>query len=52
MLIPGSLVAPLVRRPLTRDRDIVLKHATPIIRERMQIIEEAEEKKVEPNLPV
>ena len=52
MLIPNSLIAPLVRRPLTRDRDIVLKHATPIIKERMKIIEDAEEKNVQPDLPV
>ncbi|KAI0129029.1 putative cytochrome P450 [Xylariales sp. AK1849] len=45
------LIAPLVQRPLTRDRDIVAKHAVPIIEERMKVIEEAEEKGVEPHLP-
>lgn len=52
ILTPSSLIAPLVQRPLKRDRDIVLKHATPIIEERKKIIEEAEQKGVEPNLPV
>ncbi|KAK9414898.1 putative Ent-kaurene oxidase [Seiridium unicorne] len=46
-----SLLAPLVRHSLTRDRDIVAKHAIPIIEERMRLIELAEEKGVEPDLP-
>lgn len=51
-LIIYSILAPLVRRSLTRDRDIVAKHAFPIIKERMQILEDAIEKGVEPKLPV
>ncbi|KAK9778219.1 putative Ent-kaurene oxidase [Seiridium cardinale] len=45
------LLAPLLRRSLTRDRDIVAKHAIPIIEERMRLIELAEETGVEPGLP-
>uniref|UniRef100_A0A093V9E4 Ent-kaurene oxidase n=1 Tax=Talaromyces marneffei PM1 TaxID=1077442 RepID=A0A093V9E4_TALMA len=45
------LLASLVRRPLSRDRDIVAKHAIPVIEERMKMIEEAEIKGVEPKLP-
>ncbi|PNY27367.1 Ent-kaurene oxidase [Tolypocladium capitatum] len=45
------LLAPLIQRPLKRDRDIVAKHAIPIIKERMKILDEAVAKGVEPNLP-
>ncbi|KAK2731040.1 hypothetical protein FQN55_005166 [Onygenales sp. PD_40] len=45
------LLAPLVRRSLSRDRKIVAKHAVPIIKERMRILEAAEEKDVDPDLP-
>ncbi|KAM0815761.1 putative Ent-kaurene oxidase [Seiridium cardinale] len=45
------LLALLLRRSLTRDRDIVAKHAIPIIEERMRLIELAEETGVEPGLP-
>ncbi|POR39588.1 Ent-kaurene oxidase [Tolypocladium paradoxum] len=50
-MIINMLLAPLVQKPLKRDRDIVAKHAVPIIEERMKILEEAEKKGVEPNLP-
>ncbi|KAL2365893.1 hypothetical protein RJZ56_001191 [Blastomyces dermatitidis] len=43
--------APLVRRSLSRDRKIVAKHAVPIIKERMRILETAEGKGIEADLP-
>jgi hypothetical protein len=52
VLTRPRLIAPIVRRSLTRDRDTVAKHAVPIIKERMKIIEDADAKGVEPNLPV
>ncbi|EED13313.1 cytochrome P450, putative [Talaromyces stipitatus ATCC 10500] len=45
------LLAPLVRRPLSRDRDIVAKHAIPVIEERMKMIEDAEIKGNKPKVP-
>ncbi|EGE81029.2 cytochrome P450 [Blastomyces dermatitidis ATCC 18188] len=45
------LLAPLVRRSLSRDRKIVAKHAVPIIKERMRILETAEGKGIEADLP-
>ncbi|OJD19424.1 hypothetical protein AJ78_00598 [Emergomyces pasteurianus Ep9510] len=43
--------APLVRRSLSRDRKIVAKHAVPVTKERMRILEAAEEKGVDAYLP-
>ncbi|KAF3759927.1 putative cytochrome P450 [Cryphonectria parasitica EP155] len=45
------LLAPLVRRPLTKKREIIIKHAEPIIEERKKIIADAAEKGIEPELP-
>ena len=52
VLIFPRLLAPWVRRALAQDRDIVAKHALPIIKERLRIVEAADEKGVEPDLPV
>lgn len=39
-------------RPLMRCIETAAKHATPVLKERMAIIDTAEEKDIEPDLPV
>jgi hypothetical protein len=39
-------------RPLMRCIETAAKHATPVLKERMAIIDAAEEKDIEPDLPV
>ncbi|KAK0101343.1 hypothetical protein ONS95_006519 [Cadophora gregata] len=45
------LLLPLVCRPLIRHIQTAAKHAVPVIKERMVIVDAAEEKGAEPNLP-
>ncbi|KAI9687450.1 MAG: hypothetical protein M1822_002059 [Bathelium mastoideum] len=45
------LLLPLLCRPLMRHIQTAAKHATPIIKERMVIVDVAEQKGVEPELP-
>ncbi|KIM92656.1 hypothetical protein OIDMADRAFT_62368 [Oidiodendron maius Zn] len=45
------LLLPLMCRPLMRCLKTAAKHATPVIKERMAIIDAAEEKDIEPELP-
>lgn len=46
------LLLPLMCRPLMRCIKTAAKHATPIIKQRMCIVDTAEEKGMEPELPV
>ncbi|KAK2804810.1 hypothetical protein FQN51_001452 [Onygenales sp. PD_10] len=53
-LIPSflrPLLAPIAQRPLLRAREIVANHALPVIKERMRILDEAENSGKTPNLP-
>ncbi|KAM0547284.1 hypothetical protein ACHAPJ_010419 [Fusarium lateritium] len=45
------LLLPYMCRPLMRCIETAAKHATPVIKERMAIIDAADEKDVEPDLP-
>lgn len=46
------LLLPYMCRPLMRCIETAAKHATPVLKERMAIIDAAEEKNIEPDLPV
>lgn len=46
------LLLPLMCRPLMRCIKTAAKHATPVIKERMAILDNADEKGLEPELPV
>ncbi|EWG53881.1 hypothetical protein FVEG_12216 [Fusarium verticillioides 7600] len=45
------LLLPYMCRPLMRCIETAAKHATPVLKERMAIIDAAEEKDIEPDLP-
>ncbi|KAH6954420.1 cytochrome P450 [Fusarium avenaceum] len=45
------LLLPYMCRPLMRCIETAAKHATPVLKERMAIIDAAEEKEIEPDLP-